>query len=219
MSLQRATCASLLIILGLASGCESSATRPTQNILRRAPPIVHHTCARAQAVRHFMVLCPSLLPRPVVGMSPGEKPARLYVRIMQGRLENGEPVRANNPSWYFIDLGYGAPYEDRSSLDPRNNPRRFLHLGLMGGVIPQAALQLNPIQNRPRPRKWFRNIGGHPGTLYYQRPRTETYFSGHFTFVWKNGSVRYVVSLHGWKRSETLALLGALIRSLKPVAK
>ncbi len=62
-------------------------------------------------------------------------------------------------------------------------------------------------------------LGGHRGVLYAGLPYTQggNELGGHLTFIWHDETVTRVASLHAWTpRRQTLAVLRALIESLKP---
>jgi hypothetical protein len=44
------------------------------------------------------------------------------------------------------------------------------------------------------------------------------YWPNHDWFFWRQGGVRYAASLHFFGRRRTLALLGRLVRELRPAA-
>jgi hypothetical protein len=100
-----------------------------------------------------------------------------------------------------------------------NHPRRFLHFALLGGLrIPPHQLDFGYSPARQRPLGRLR-LGGERGMLYREIPysRGGGVFADHYTFIWRRRGIEYVASLHSWDRSQTVALLGALIAKLEPM--
>jgi hypothetical protein len=122
--------------------------------------------------------------------------------------------------YYLVNAFYGAP-DENPRHQRSNTPRRFFHLMVWGGPVPDGALQLG---DKAHGRLLQRPLGaysvdGHRGQLYRGLP----YWLGggeygnHYTFVWGPPQARTVVSVHAWApRSETLAVLRAVVGWLRP---
>jgi hypothetical protein len=176
-------------------------------------------CAEQARRTAFSVLCPTLLPRASTGTRPGDRPARLrassYPRVSRYA--------------YGVVFTYNAPWE-QPNKQRLNSPRRFLHfevLGLITKRIPPEAfirLVVDPRIRASRGDFFLRRLrtmtlGGHRGVLYAGLPynRGGNELGGHLTFIWHDQNVTRVASLHAWTpRRQTLAVLRALIESLKP---
>jgi len=180
------------------------------------------------AMRRGVVLCPVALPRPIPAIAR-IAPPRAYGYVCWMRhghrrclfprdAASAKPKDAR--PYYLVNAFYGAPDENpRHQRD--NTPRRFFHLMIWGGPVPDGALQLGDKAGGrllQRPLGAY-SIDGHHGRLYRGLP----YWLGggeygnHYTFVWGNKQSRLVVSLHAWApRVETLAVIRAVVGWLRP---
>lgn len=116
--------------------------------------------------------------------------------------------------YYLANAFYGAP-DENPQQQRRNMPRRFFHLMIWGGPVPDGALQLG---NRADGRLLQRPVDGHRG----QPCRGLPYWLGgggygdHYTFV------RDAAAADGRQRprvgpkSRTLGVLRALVGCLRP---
>jgi hypothetical protein len=183
----------------------------------------------AAVLRDEPVLCPAALPRPVPAINR-VAPPRAYGYVCWRSHSHRhclypEDARAANPGmrssrfYYLVNAFYGAP-DENPSHQRRNTPRRFFHLMVWGGPVPDGALQLDDkARGRPlqRPLGSY-SIDGRRGRLYhglsYLHGGGE--YANHFTFLTGTTSDRLVVSLHAWApRAETLATLRALVSWLR----
>ncbi|MDQ3778000.1 MAG: YncE family protein [Actinomycetota bacterium] len=165
--------------------------------LTPTPRSVIVQCKRVQARAKFRMLCPRVLPRPVIGWPPGQPPAPLVAALLQRSRRTVDG----------IDIGYGAGWDDPNSPHAwRNRPCCFLHFVIQRG--------------RPAPGARVAILGGKRGRLLpasgssYYGP----YFGNHVRFFFRERGVPYVVTLHDFGRKETTALLGRLIAQLRPAA-
>lgn len=170
--------------------------------LVEAPWTVTWSCRRLQARVRFAVLCPTVLPRAVLGY-PGEPPPVLG----SDRYASSEPG---------LDIGYGAPWETdsgggvtKAKVAPhlwRNRPCCFLHF-----VVQR---QVGPVPPTAEPHA----LGGVRGRLlpatgaYYGGP----YFANHVRFFFRRFGVNYVATLHAFGNEATAALLGRIVAGLRP---
>lgn len=147
---------------------------------------------------------------PTVGNRPGAKTQPFVIY----------PYFGVSKSSYAIVVSYNAPHRDASRLD---TPRRFLHLDIFGGhLTPELrSTLLLGIRSGQRPLQQplgIRRLGGHLGRLYLGLPDTQGggELGCHLTFIWHQNGLAYALSLHSWlPRSQTLAVLNALIRHLR----
>lgn len=173
--------------------------------LAPTPASVIERCRRVQARARFPMLCPRVLPRALIGWPPGQPPPPL----------GGGLIRMSPKGPDGVDIGYGAPWEAAGGGTPtaqvrshlwRNRPCCFLHF----------VIQRGPLAPGARPAV----LGGRRGRLL---PASSTsyggpYFGNHVRFFFRERGVDYVVTLHTFGNSETIALLGRLIAELRPVA-
>ena len=168
------------------------------------PARVVAQCRRAQARASVRVLCPRRLPRPFVRWPGGELP-RLGAYLLPGG----------------VGIGYGGPWEPDSGPDWRlhlwrNRPCCFLHLEVFRRRPGASSI---PAGARPA------TLGGHRGLLkdatswgLASRGGDYLYWPNHTRFLWRENGVDYLASLHRFgTKVETRALLGRLIRALRPV--
>jgi hypothetical protein len=172
--------------------------------------------ARRVAIR---VLCPTLLPRASQGTRPSDRPATVHASSYQSGSRYG----------YHVLLIYSAPWE-QTGKQRLNSPRRFLHfevLGLIPSRLPKHSFTrfvVDPRARAPDGRRFLQplrplTIGARRGVLYAGLPYNEggDELGGHLTFIWRNGRVVRVASLHAWEpRRQTLDVLRALIEALRP---
>jgi YVTN family beta-propeller protein len=191
-----------LAVCCLAAGADGARRNPdppahSARIIRLVPtpaPVVAE-CRKVQAQRRFPMLCPRVLPRPLIGWPPGHPPAPLAAGPI-GRAPRSEG----------IDISYGAGWDDPKNPHAwRNRPCCFLHFVVQRG--------------RPAPGARPIVLGGRRGTFLpgnsssYYGP----YFGNHARFFFRERGVPYAVTLHSFGR-ETRKLLGRLIRALRPVS-
>jgi len=162
-----------------------------------------------------MQLCPRRLPRASIAYRHGTTPPALAAERF-GLRQNGTDVETG------ISFTYGAPWEPDSGPDWRqhawrNRPCCFLHFELWHAVRGKPVF---PDSAQPA------MLGGHPGDL---APATGAglgcgagnagvYFCNHVRFRWKQRSSWFVATLHNFGAVETTALLGRIIRELRPIA-
>lgn len=173
-------------------------------------------------------MCPMGLPRPIPAIGKIAPPrAYGYVcwmthghrRCLYPRDAASAKPKDAKP-YYLVNAFYGAP-DENPHHQRSNTPRRFFHLMIWGGPVPNGALQLGEKSDGrllQRPLGAYA-VDGHRGRLYRGLP----YWLGggeygnHYTFVWGTAQRRMVVSLHAWApRAETLAVLRAVVGWLRP---
>lgn len=168
-------------------------------------------CHLARAVQ----LCPRRLPRASLAYRAGATPPELTAERFRPLL-NGGAFEAG------ISFSYGAPWEPDSGPDWqqhawRNRPCCFLHFDLWHAVRGKPTF---PETTRPA------TVGGVHGDLALATgaglgcgPRNAgVYFCNHVRFRWKQGGMWFVATLHSFGNAETRALLGRIIRELRPIA-
>lgn len=180
---------------------DPSARSASAVYLAPTPASVVEQCRRVQARARFRLLCPRMLPRALIGWPPGHPPPPLgagQVRISPRRVDG-------------VDIGYGAPWESQSAggVVPhawRNRPCCFLHFVIQRG--------------RPAPGARPAMLGGRRGRLLPASGPLNAgpYFGNHVRFFFRERGVDFVVTLHDFGRAETTALLGRLVRQLRPLA-
>jgi hypothetical protein len=167
-------------------------------------------CHLARALQ----LCPRRLPRAWIAYRHGAAPPQLTaVRVAAGR--NGNAIEVG------IMFSYGAPWEPDSGPDWkkhawRNRPCCFFHFDLRHAVrgkptVPDAA--------RPA------TVGGRRGDLAVATGaglacgagNAGVYFCNHVRFRWKQDGSWYIATLHSFGNHATTALLGRLIKELRPI--
>jgi YVTN family beta-propeller protein len=167
--------------------------------LAPAPPNVLAACRRLQADVQFAVLCPTLLPRPFLGL-PGRPP----------------PVLGVDRLGLSLDVGYGGPWETRGSRRHlwRNRPCCFLHF-VIGRRERHGVYRADWVPRAARPRV----LGGIRGRLLPAGGERfeDFYFGNHVRFFFRRGSVDYVATLHDFGHRPTTSLLGLLLAHLRPV--
>jgi hypothetical protein len=165
-------------------------------------------CRLARAVQ----LCPQRLPRVWIAYRGDTPPALRAERFATGR--NGNAIEAG------ISFTHGVPWEPTSGPDwrqPHGGIDRAAFSTSTSGTRCAASrhfpTRLDPRQSaaagRPsyRRRSWARLWGGAAGV----------YFCNHVRFRWKQGGSWFVATLHSFGNRETTALLGRLIRKLRPI--
>ena len=199
----------------------AAALRPVR--LLSTPARVLAQCRHAEARSPFPILCPRRLPRPFVGWRQNEPP-RLTALVLPAP---GSSWSSHSDPRYLhrrlagVTIGYGEPWEPDSGPDWRvrlwrNRPCCFLHFEVFRRGAGRAQI---PAGARPA------ELGGRRGLLkdasaYGLASPTGDYmyFSNHTRFLWRDHGVDYVATLHRFgTKAETRALLGRLIRELKPV--
>jgi YVTN family beta-propeller protein len=170
-------------------------------VLFPTPASVLEQCRRVQARVRFRMLCPRMLPRALIGWPPGQPPPPL----------GGGLVRPSPRSVAGVDIGYGAPWESESPSQAtphlwRNRPCCFLHFVVQRG--------------RPAPGARPAVLGGRSGRLLRASGSFNAgpYFGNHVRFFFRDRGVSYAATLHDFGDRETTALLGRLVRQLRPVA-
>jgi hypothetical protein len=119
-------------------------------------------------------------------------------------------------------FSYGAPWEPDSGPDWqqhawRNRPCCFLHFDLWHALRGKPTF---PETIRPA------TVGGVHGELAVATGaglgcgpgNAGVYFCNHVRFRWKHGDSWFVATLHSFGNTETTALLGRIIRELRPIA-
>ena len=156
-------------------------------------------CATLQNRVAFPVLCPRALPRAVVGY-PGQLPPSLVTTPVCGGARNG---------CTGLDFSYGVPWETPGWRRHawRNRPCCFLHLTVerLVGRVPTGA---HPIV-----------LGGHRGRVLPAESSTfygGLYFGNHVRFFFRERRTAYVATLHTFGNRQTTALLGRIVRGLRP---
>jgi hypothetical protein len=168
-------------------------------------------CHLALAVQ----LCPRRLPRASLAYRPGATPPELTAERFRPLL-NGGAFEAG------ISFSYGAPWEPDSGPDWqqhawRNRPCCFLHFDLWHAVRGKPTF---PETTRPA------TVGGVHGDLALATGaglgcgpgNAGVYFCNHVRFRWTQGGTWFVATLHSFGDAETRALLGRIIRELRPIA-
>ncbi len=118
---------------------------------------------------------------------------------------------------------YGAP-DERPGHGARNTPPGFLHFEMVGG---RGVLQVLGVHGasggRPLQRLvGTRTIAGRHGSLYFGLPYNQGggQYGSHYTFVWRQGRLRYAASLHSWTpHTATLTMLAAIMKHLTVVRR
>jgi hypothetical protein len=180
-------------------------------------PVVSVCAAQARRVA-IRVLCPTLLPRASQGTRPSDPPATVHATSFPAGSRYG----------YHVVLIYSAPWE-QAGKQRLNSPRRFLHfevLGLIPGRLPKHSFTrvvVDPRARAPGGRRFLQplrplTVGARRGMLYAGLPYNQggNELGGHLTFIWHDGRIVRVASLHAWEpRRQTLDVLRALIESLR----
>jgi YVTN family beta-propeller protein len=188
----------------LGDGRSSVDPAPTSaGLVRLAPPParVLETCRRLQADVLFPVLCPTLLPYPLLGW-PGR----------------ATPVVGASQSGLTLDIGYGGPWESEP-IKPhlwRNRPCCFLHF------VVGARARTGGYSARWVPATAERRVlGGIAGRLLPADGARfqDFYFGNHVRFFFRRKGVEYVATLHTFGNRPTTALLGLLLAHLVPVGE
>lgn len=192
---------------GAAPSVDPRARSAAEIRMAPAPWTVISSCQQVQAKVTFPVLCPTLIPRPLLGL-PGEPPPVLGTQTLR---------IAGTPTG--LDIGYGAPWEadpaggmTASVVRPhrwRNRPCCFLHF-----VIQRADRQEGGVPRQARPYR----LGNRNGLLlrangkYFQGP----YFGNHVRFFFRAYGVWYAATLHSFGNGPTTTLLGRIVAHLRP---
>ena len=174
------------------------------------PKRVLTKCHLARAVQ----LCPRRLPRAWIAYRRGAIPPALTAERFAAR-------RNGSDSEVGISFSYGAPWEPDSGPGWqqhlwRNRPCCFFHFELWHALRGRPTF---PDTARPAA------VGSLHGDL---APATGAglgcgagnagvYFCNHVRFRWKQGGSWFVATLHSFGNRETTALLGRLIRELRPI--
>jgi hypothetical protein len=186
------------------------------------PPRIVTQCRLAQARSRLPILCPARLPRPFIGWP---RPDRVPEPSAQRLPAPGVTWRSRSDPRYRrrqeggLSIGYGAPWEPDSGPDWRlhlwrNRPCCFLHFEVFRRA---EGRQHVPAGARPA------LLGGRRGlvkdaTSYGYAGNDHLYWPNHTRFLWREHGVAYVATLHRFgTKEETRALLGRLIRELRPV--
>jgi hypothetical protein len=180
--------------------------------LHALPKRVLTQCHLAGAVQ----LCPRRLPRAWIAYRGAATPPALTAERSAAR-QNGLGEREVG-----ISFSYGAPWEPDSGPGWRqhlwrNRPCCAFHFELWHVLRGRPTF---PIMARPAA------VGGLHGDL---APATGVglacgtgnagaYFCNHVRFRWKQGGSWFVATLHNFGNRETTALLGRLIRELRPIS-
>jgi hypothetical protein len=114
----------------------------------------------------------------------------------------------------MLQFSYGIEDNDQT----QNSPRRFLHLIIAGGDLDGFASPTVDVPPTRPPARYLGvlRLGGSRGKLYLQRPysRGGGLHGNHLIFVWTEKGIHYGLSIHSWKRPETVAFAGRLISAL-----
>jgi hypothetical protein len=168
-------------------------------------------CRRLAASKAIVVFCPTMLPRP----SDPATPIGVHTFPVCRALGKGPRC----PLYDFAVL-YGAPNESPGH-GAENTPARFLHFEMLGGRYVLEALGVHGLSGSNRLQRPLgkRTISGLHGQLYFGLPYNQGggEFGSHYTFIWRQGRIRYAASLHSWTpHRETLDLLAAIIADVAP---
>lgn len=200
----------------------ASALAPVR--LFTTPARVLTQCRLAQASSRFPILCPARLPRPFLGWPRSDRlpePSAQRLPAPEASWRSRSDLRYRKRQAGGLSIGYGAPWEPDSGPDWRlhlwrNRPCCFFHFEVFRRA---EGRQHIPAGARPA------TLGGRRGLLKdatsYGLSSSENdylYFSNHTRFLWHQNGVAYVATLHRFgTKQETRALLGRLIRELRPV--
>lgn len=159
----------------------------TRSVLMPTPQAVVRSCQRAAELARRRTLCPSRLPRAVLGLPLGFPPAPVYTRDLD--LE-----RTGSPDFH---TGYGH------LPGWRGGPCCSLHFGVY--LVPDG-------ERSPDASKAV--VGGKAGWLLEANGRGE-FWGNHLRFYFRELGQTYVASLHAFGPS-TRQLLDELVASLRP---
>jgi hypothetical protein len=175
------------------------------------PKRVLTQCLLARGVQ----LCPRRLPRAWIPYRRGASPPALTAERFAAH-QNGPSEREVG-----ISFSYGAPWEPDSGPGWqqhlwRNRPCCFFHFELWHALRGRPTF---PDTARPAA------VGGLQGDLAAATGaglgcgagNAGAYFCNHVRFRWKQGGSWFVATLHNFGNRETTALLGRLIRELRPI--
>ena len=167
-------------------------------------------CHLARAVQ----LCPRRLSRAWIAYRRGAAPPALTAERFTAR-RNGYDTEGG------ISFSYGAPWEPDSGPGWqqhlwRNRPCCFFHFELWHALRGKPTF---PATARPA------TVGGLQGDLALATGaglscgagNAGAYFCNHVRFRWKQRGAWFVATLHSFGNRETTALLGRLIRELRPI--
>jgi hypothetical protein len=146
------------------------------------------------------VLCPTLLPRPILPSGPGAELSTKWDTVL-------------DPGGGGYELSYGAPWEADSGRDWRvhlwrNRPCCFFHFTLEWYTGEEPADGYFDYTGAIPKRR--ATLGGQNGTLYLQT------IAGHVVFLFTRGRVHYDVSEHSFGAG-TQRILAAIIHRLAPI--
>jgi hypothetical protein len=200
----------------------ASALAPVELFATRARVLTQ--CRLAQARSRFPILCPARLPRPFLGWPRSDRVPEPSARALPAPSASW---RSRSDPRYLkrqaggLSIGYGAPWEPDSGPDWRlhlwrNRPCCFLHFEVFRRA---EGRQHIPAGSHPA------MLGGRRGLLkdassygLASRENDYLYWPNHTRFLWQENGVAYVATLHRFgTNQETRALLGRLIRELRPV--
>jgi hypothetical protein len=166
-----------------------------------APPAdIVHTCQGEQSKTTTPVLCPTLVPTPILPGAPGGKVARWQTVLY--------------PGGKGYEISYGQPWEALSGRGWkthlwRNRPCCFFHFTMewwTGHHWPDAYYAAPP----KKPPEHVAILGGYHGHVY------NATIADHVVFLLTRHGVHYDVTEHSFGRG-TLQLLSRIVAGLRPV--
>lgn len=161
-----------------------------------APNHVLAACRRTQREVEVTVLCPSVLPQPLIGRPTGTLPVAAYARVLD--------ATASGTIDYHVGVGH---WDDVAGEEWRGRPCCSMHLQV--GALGSSG-------ERPRGGA-AASVGGRDGTLVPANG-VGAFYGNHLRFFFRHGGVEYVASLHDFGQEGTRAVLEALVRGLQPAA-
>lgn len=197
------------------------ALAPTR--LAPTPLRILNQCRLAQARSSFPLLCPVRLPRPFVAWPRGDPPTPAAERLPAPGVSwrSRSDPRYRKRTFSGVSIGYGAPWEPDSGPDWRihlwrNRPCCFLHFEVFwrkdGPRYVPAGARSATLEGRRGLLKDATSYG------VASRENDYLYWANHTRFLWRENGVPYVATLHRFgTKQETRALLGQLLRQLRPV--
>lgn len=196
------------------------ALRPPQ--LLPTPAGVIAQCRRAQARSSHTLICPLRLPRPFVRWAGKLPRLTAYVLPAPGSAwSSRSDPRYRNRRAGGLSIGYGGPWEPDSGPDWRmhlwrNRPCCFLHFEIFWRRTGRRQVPAGARRAELAGRRGLLK----DATSYGLASRTGDYlyWPNHTRFIWREHGIDYVATLHRFgTKVETRALLGRLIRELRPV--
>lgn len=187
-----AVAACLVLVAGCGASDQRTSAQPkTSTDGVRLFPVaaaVTATCQREAAHYHFLVLCPSVLPRASIGSRS--------LRRLRLTVYHGQPCGFAGLSFMYV----GGPSHHR--------PSGFLHFELDR----RSRCYFGDPGGRPPESHWTR-LGGRVGWLEPAGPAPAWYFGDHVRFYFQVDETGWVATLHSFGRGTT-PLLARLVRSV-----